>query len=116
MNKKRSRDLSDLGGMVYSTDDSFVFDDDSAEETFVDPKKQKLRVLTDKKQRKGKIVTLIEGFEGSAEQITQLSKQLKNLCGAGGSAKDGVILIQGDFKSRVADFLQKAGYSVKILG
>lgn len=116
MGKKRSKDLGDLGGMVYSTDSSFDYDDDIIEEAVVENHKQRLKVFTDKKQRKGKVVTLIEGFEGPDIQLVTLSKSLKTLCGTGGSVKDRIILIQGDFKKKIAEYLQKEEYNVKILG
>ena len=76
--------------------------------------KQQLIVSIDKKQRKGKTVTLIEGFIGKTEDLEALAKLLKTKCGVGGSAKDGEIVIQGDFKQKVKEILQKEGYKVKL--
>ena len=72
---------------------------------------QKLKVRIDKKQRAGKTVTLVEGFEGNEQDLTELGKKLKTKCGAGGSAKDGLIIIQGDYKEKIAQWLKDWGYS-----
>ena len=76
--------------------------------------KQQLIVSIDKKQRKGKTVTLVEGFIGKTEDLEALAKLLKTKCGVGGSAKDGEIVIQGDFKIKVKEILEKEGYKVKV--
>lgn len=72
---------------------------------------QKLRVKLDTKQRAGKVVTLIEGFVGTNDDLEALGKQLKTKCGTGGSAKDGIILIQGDYKEKIILWLREWGYS-----
>ena len=98
-------------GLAYSTNKDFFndFPEDEAMETL--PKeKQKLRITLDKKQRAGKIVTLIDGFIGITDDIEILAKQLKTKCGAGGSVKDGFIIIQGDYKDKVIAWLKDWGY------
>ena len=85
-------------GLVYSTNQDYYndFDEGPAGETL--PKdKQKLREKLDSKQRAGKVVTLVEGFIGTNDDPEALGKQLKTKCGTGGSAKDGLIIIQGDY-------------------
>lgn len=111
MQKKKWNDLSSLGGLVYSTDPNFVppGNEEPQEET-VAPAEQKLRVLLDKKQRAGKMVTLITGFYGQQSDLESLGKQLKSLCGTGGSVKDGEILIQGDHRDKVLQWLLKNGF------
>jgi translation initiation factor 1 len=98
-------------GLAYSTNKDFFNDYPEPEEVATLPKeKQKLRVKLDTKQRAGKVVTLIEGFVGAAEDMETLGKQLKTRCGAGGSAKEGLILIQGDYKEKVVTWLREWGY------
>lgn len=105
------RNKSDRHGFVFSTDPNFNFDreDDQQEETLT-PAQQKLRVRIETKHRGGKTATVITGFIGKEEDLGQLAKQLKNHCGTGGSAKDGEIIIQGDQKDKVIQWLKKNGY------
>lgn len=103
--------------VVYSTNQNFgySYDDDQEEETLL-PNEQNLRVLIDRKQRKGKSVVLIEGFVGSNDDLKELGKMLKSKCGVGGSAKDGEIIIQGELRDKVMDLLKADGYNVKRVG
>jgi translation initiation factor 1 len=112
MAKKKNRQ-----DVVYSTNPNFSYsyEEDEVQETLA-PGQQNLRVLIDRKQRKGKSVTLIEGFVGSEEDLNELARLLKNKCGVGGSAKDGEILIQGEVREKVMDILVAAGYNVKRVG
>lgn len=108
---------SDNNGTVYSTNPDFVFDYGGNEAVTLEPAKQNLRVMLDKKQRAGKKVTLITGFQGSDFDLAVLGKELKSACGVGGSVKDGEILLQGDFREKVLDILLKKGYTkTKISG
>jgi translation initiation factor 1 len=97
--------------MVYSTNPDYHFNDESDNniETVAEGK-QLLRISLDKRNRKGKSVTLITGFSGSEEDLDSLGKLLKTKCGVGGSTKDGEIIIQGDHRNKVLDILQKEGY------
>lgn len=99
--------------MVYSTDPDFNPDDfiENEETETLPPEKQNLRVMLDRKNRKGKTVTLITGFEGKESDLQVLERTLKGICGAGGSSKDGEILIQGDFRERIIEYLHKNGYT-----
>jgi translation initiation factor 1 len=104
-------------GMVYSTNPDFEYKIPQGEQAeAVSPAKQLLRVSLDRKRRAGKQVTLITGFRGSDNDLAALGKMLKTRCGVGGSAKEGEIIIQGDFRDRVVELLQSAGYvkSLKI--
>ena len=104
-------------GMVYSTNPDFQYESGATEEKQTVPsQKQKLYVSLDKKNRKGKKVTLVEGFVGSTEDIKNLAKELKSKCGVGGSVSDSNILIQGDFRERVMSLLQEQGFKVKRSG
>jgi translation initiation factor 1 len=98
-------------GLAYSTNLDYFnnFPEEEAAETL--PKeKQKLKVMLDKKQRAGKVVTLVDGFVGLNEDIEALGKQLKTKCGAGGSVKDGYIIIQGDYREKIIVWLKDWGY------
>ena len=97
--------------IVYSTNPDYHFDDenDSNIETVAEGK-QLLRISLDKRNRKGKSVTLITGFSGSDDELNSLGKLLKTKCGVGGSTKDGEIIIQGDHRNKVLNILQKEGY------
>ena len=112
MAKWKNRD-----GIVYSTNPDYEYSTGGEEEVETpEPSQQKLYVSLDRKQRKGKVVTLVTGFVGSDNDLQDLGKRLKSACGTGGSVKDGEILIQGDFAVKVMDILNKNGYKVKRSG
>jgi translation initiation factor 1 len=107
-----SNDWKDRLNVVYSTNPDFKYETaKEEEETTLPPQQQKLRVSLDRKNRGGKTVTLVTGFVGSEEDLKSLGKLLKSSCGVGGTAKDGEIIIQGDFKQRVLDLLITKGYT-----
>ncbi len=100
--------------VVYSTNPDYNYEYDQNEEAeTLEPEKQNLRVTLDSKQRKGKTVTLIQGFIGSEDDLKELAKLLKNKCGVGGSAKDGEIIIQGEVKEKVLTILRDNKYRAK---
>ncbi|MGS4344972.1 translation initiation factor [Myroides odoratus] len=112
---KKISSLEDLGGFVFSTNKEFELERDEEVETLA-PSEQRLEAHLDKKNRGGKIATLIKGFEGNEDDLKTLAKDLKTLCGVGGSAKDGEIIIQGNFRDKIMEYLQKKGYKVKRVG
>lgn len=115
--EKMANDWKDRLGTVYSTNPDFQYNTDAeGEAETLAPNKQDLRVQLDKKQRNGKKATLITGFVGKDEDLKALAKILKTKCGVGGSAKDGEILIQGDFCVKVIDILKSENYKVKRSG
>ena len=101
-------------GVVFSTNPDFTYEEEAAqEEVTLEPSKQNLIVSIDRKGRGGKQVTLVSGFVGSSDDLAELGRTLKVKCGVGGSAKDGVITIQGDFRDRVVALLKDMGYKAK---
>ncbi len=112
-----ANDWKERLGVVYSTNPDFNYEkEDQQEEETLPPSKQRLIISLDKRNRKGKAVTLITGFKGSEEDLKVLGKELKSHCGTGGSVKDGEILIQGDFRVKVRSYLENSGYRPKMSG
>lgn len=109
MSKKNKPDTR---GFVYSTDPNFRFEEEQANTETLPPAQQKLRVQLDTKHRAGKVVTLITGFIGKEEDLEDLGKKLKSFCGTGGSAKDSEIIIQGDQREKVMQWLLKNNYKL----
>jgi len=101
-------------GVVYSTNPDFQYETgrEEVEET-LPPARQRLIVGIDRRNRGGKQVTLVSGFVGSADDLKELGRTLKTRCGVGGSAKDGEITIQGDFRDKVVEILRSLGYNAK---
>lgn len=108
MNKKNKPDIR---GFVYSTDPDFSFEEEQSSAETLPHAQQKLKVRLDTKHRAGKAVTLVEGFAGREEDLQELGKKLKSFCGTGGSAKDGEIIVQGNQREKVLQWLVKNGYS-----
>lgn len=100
--------------LVYSTNPSLMEDMERKNEVqTLPPSSQRLVVCIDRRNRGGKQVTLVKGFAGSETDLVTLSKSLKTKCGTGGSAKDGEIVIQGDFRDKVVELLKSMGYGAK---
>ena len=101
-------------GVVFSTNPDFNYEEEvEAEPETLEPSKQNLIVSIDRKGRAGKQVTLVTGFVGTSDDLAELGRKLKVKCGVGGSAKDGEITIQGDFRDRVTALLKEMGYRAK---
>ena len=101
-------------GVVFSTNPDFAYqEEEQQEETTLEPSKQNLIVGIDRKGRGGKQVTLVTGFVGRADDLAEVCRALKAKCGVGGSAKDGEIVIQGDFRDRIVALLKDMGYKAK---
>lgn len=109
MSKKNKPDTR---GFVYSTDPDFKFEEEHESLETLNPAQQKLRIKLDTKHRAGKAVTLVEGFVGTDEDLQDLGKKLKTFCGTGGSAKEGEIIVQGDQRDKVLQWLLKNGYKL----
>lgn len=103
--------ITSSGGLIYSTDPNFKLPGTNSKEAQTpDPSQQQLRIILDTKHRAGKAVTLVYGFTGSNTDLVELGKKLKSYCGTGGSVKDGEIIVQGDHREKVLQWLQKNGY------
>jgi len=104
-------------GVVYSTDPDFKYNEGSVrEEITLEPGRQLLYIWIDSKGRNGKTVTLIKGFKGIADDLHLLAGELKKHCGCGGSVKNGEIIIQGEFRDKIINFLTGKGYKTKKAG
>ncbi len=107
----KKNDWKDRLNIVYSTNPDFKYEETNSQPVETLPnEEQRLKVSLDKKNRKGKVVTLISGFIGEKEDLKNLEKFLKTKCGVGGSSKDSDILIQGDFRQEVKDLLLAKGF------
>ncbi len=109
---KRSNNKS----FAYSTNPDYEPEFGSDEQETLSPNEQTLEVHIEKKQRGGKVATIIRGFIGTDEDLKDLAKTLKSACGVGGSSKDGEILIQGEKREKVMEVLQKKGFKTKRVG
>ena len=108
----KNNDWKDRLGVVFSTNPDFSYEDDSLEQNdTLPPQQQKLRLRIEKNGRGGKTVTIVSGFVGNEEDLKRLARLIKTRCGVGGSSKQGEIIIQGDFKSRIIEILKQEGYS-----
>ena len=102
IDKMSDNDWKSRLGVVYSTDPDFIYDNGEREQPkTLSPEHQRLRIALDRRNRKGKQVTVVSDFIGSEEDLKELCKRLKTKCGVGGSAKDGLIVIQGDVGYKV---------------
>ncbi|MBA4848872.1 translation initiation factor [Emticicia sp. BO119] len=103
-------------GVVYSTNPDFEFNFGEEEEIeTLTPQQQSLKIWLDRKGG-NKVVSRIDGMIAKDEDLQNLRKKLQNLCGSGGTAKDGEILIQGDHRDKILVFLLKEGYKTKKAG
>ncbi len=102
-------------GVVYSTNPDYQYQYDDSDEQLetLPPAKQRLHVRMERSGRGGKTVTVVDNFVGSDDDLQALGRTLKTKCGVGGTAKDGQIIIQGDFRERIATLLKELGYPAK---
>jgi translation initiation factor 1 len=114
--KSKKKVVNDFGGIMYSTDPGFSYEEEETSQVNLPNNQQNMKVMLDKKNRGGKAVTLVAGFVGEMDALEQLGKMLKTKCGVGGTTKEGEILIQGDFRDKVVELLKKEGYKVKKSG
>lgn len=108
MSKKNNKNSSPL---VYSTDPNYIPSEDLNEEVVnLLEEEQPLKIQLETKQRAGKTVTIVLGYVGTEDAMNTLGKALKNHCGTGGSVKDGEIIIQGDHRQKIFQYLKAKGY------
>lgn len=108
----KNNDWKERLNVVYSTNREYNYETERNEErTTLPPNQQRLKVQLDRKNRGGKVVTLITGFIGTEDDLKDLGRLLKSKCGVGGSSKNGEIIVQGDFKQKVIELLKKEGYT-----
>ena len=113
MSKKPKNTFNSFSSMplVYSTNPDYIQPNAEAEKQTFAPEDQLLRVILETKHRAGKTVTIVYGFEGADADLEALGKALKNFCGTGGSVKDGEIIIQGDHRQKVFQYLKQKGFA-----
>ena len=112
-----SNDWKKRLGVVYSTNPDFNYDNGETRDLEkIPPGEQDLRVMIDRKGRKGKTVTIIKGYRGSPDDLEEIARMLKRRCGTGGTVKEGEIIIQGDFCTPVINYLKNESYRVKKAG
>ncbi len=96
--------------LVYSTNPDYMLPKEEVSVVTLVPADQLLRIILETKHRAGKTVTFVYGFEGTLDASNELGKALKNHCGTGGSVKDGEIIIQGDHRQKIFQYLKQKGY------
>ena len=104
-----------FGGFVFSTDPNFKTEPEEEPAEEIPNANQALRIWLER-GKGGKEATVIKGFVGPDDRLAELARTLKNKCAAGGNAKDGIIIIQGDHRDKIAEVLRKIGYKVKLAG
>lgn len=113
---KKVNSFNDLGGFVFSTNKDFEINNESDSLETLANNQQRLEAHLDKKNRGGKVASIIKGFQGNEEDLKTLGKMLKTKCGVGGSVKDNEIIIQGNFRDKIMEILKSEGYNVKRVG
>ena len=113
MSKKPKNTLNSFSSipLVYSTNPDYMQPREEAAKETLAPAEQMLRVILETKHRAGKTVTIVYGFEGADADLEALGKALKNFCGTGGAVKDGEIIIQGDHRQKVFQYLKQKGFN-----
>ncbi len=73
-------------------------------------------ILCKYEKRRGKPISILEGYNGAQSDFKKLAKELKTELGVGGSFKNEKIIIQGDYRDRIMEILKEKGFSVKRVG
>lgn len=103
--------LYNRGGIVYSTANNFEESFSEENVPSLPENTQLLKIFLDKKQRAGKVVTMVSGFVMREQEIDVLAKKLKTFCGSGGAVKNNEIIIQGDHRDKILQWLLKNGFT-----
>jgi translation initiation factor 1 len=113
MSKKPKNTLNSFSSipLVYSTNPDYIQPSEKVIKPTLEPAEQMLRVILETKHRAGKTVTIVYGFEGADADLEALGKALKNFCGTGGAVKEGEIIIQGDHRQKVFQYLKQKGFT-----
>ena len=106
-----AKNKSDQHGFIYSTNPDFQFQPGTDQSETLPPQQQRLRIQLETKHRGGKTASIVTGFTGRDADLQELAKKLKSFCGTGGAAKDGEIIVQGDHRDKLLQWLQKNGYT-----
>lgn len=115
MGKNKKQKPPKNSNVVYSTNPGYHDNWEEDSDESLQPSQQQLRIWLERKKG-GKVATVVKDFVGNQDDLKELGKELKSKCGTGGSAKDGEIIIQGDFRDKVLDLLIQAGYKAKKSG
>ena len=107
--------MKEKSRLVYSTDIGRIKPEKSKSQP-PPPIDSIVRLKRESKGRGGKGVTLITGIPLQEDALKALAKELKQLCGTGGTVKEGVIEIQGEHREKLKPALENKGYTVKIAG
>lgn len=99
-----------MGGLVYSTSPDFKIEVNEEEIEKIPVSEQLIKIKLDKKHRGGKVVSLVDGFSLSKDETDRIAKELKTLCGSGGSAKSDEIIIQGDHREKILQWFIQNGF------
>lgn len=101
---------NEFGGFVFSTNPDFEPEQEPEQDMNLPNDKQVLRIWLER-GKGGKEATVIKGYIGPPARLEELAKLLKNKCAAGGNAKDGVVIVQGDHREKVLKMLLEMGYT-----
>ena len=107
--------MKDDLNFAYSTDPNFKPNQEE-KGGVVENSNQNLKVFLDRKNRRGKVVTIISGLIGTPDEFKQLERKFKSLFGVGGSSKNDEIIIQGDYADKIVSILKEENYNVKRSG
>lgn len=110
---KKNNDWKERLGIVFSTNPDYEYGVPEDEPQTPENAKQRLHVFFEKAGRKGKTVTIVDGFKGRESDLEILGRRLKTYLGTGGSCKDGQLIIQGNMVEKAKSFLAKEGYGLK---